>query len=190
MAVTEDFVKGEERRNRILQVLRSAQKPVSASAFAGDFHVSRQVIVQDIALIRANGVEVLSTNRGYKLADGQENSRIFKVQHTPEETEEELDLIIDLGGRVKDVFVSHKVYGVLRGELNLDSRADIESYMEQIRSGKSTLLSNVTSGYHYHTVTARSEEILDRIQEKLGERGFLANLVEYEPVVFGKKPVK
>jgi len=187
MSVSEDMVKGEERRKRILQVLRSADRPVSASSFAGDFHVSRQVIVQDIALMRANGVEILSTNRGYRLADGQENSRIFKVQHRPEETEEELRMIIDLGGRVKDVFVYHKVYGVLRGELNLDSRADIEKYMEQIRSGKSTLLSNITSGYHYHTVTAKNEEILDRIQEKLGRRGFLAKLVEYEPVVFGKK---
>ncbi|MEE0955031.1 MAG: transcription repressor NadR [Eubacterium sp.] len=180
-------MKGEERRKRILQVLRSVEKPVSAGAFAKDFHVSRQVIVQDIALIRANGVEILSTNRGYRLADGQENSRIFKVHHTPEETEEELRLIIDLGGRVRDVFVYHKVYGVLRGELNLESRADIENYMAQIRSGKSTLLSNITSGFHYHTVTAKSEEILDRIQDELGRKGFLAKLVEYEPVVFGKK---
>lgn len=178
---------GAERRESIVKQMQENKTPISGQKLAEGFGVSRQVIVQDIALIRANGVEILSTNRGYRLADGQENSRIFKVQHRPEETEEELRMIIDLGGRVKDVFVYHKVYGVLRGELNLDSRADIEKYMEQIRSGKSTLLSNITSGYHYHTVTAKNEEILDRIQEKLGRRGFLAKLVEYEPVVFGKK---
>lgn len=98
-------------------------------------------------------------------------------------------MIIDMGGKVVDVFVYHKVYGVLRADMNLKSRMDIERYMEEIKSGKSSLLKNVTSGYHYHTVRAESEEILNLIQEKLQQMGFLAKLQDYEPVDFWKNSV-
>ena len=91
-----------------------------------------------------------------------------------------------MGGYVKDVFVYHKVYGVLRADMNIKSRMDIRKYMENIRSGKSSLLKNVTSGFHYHTIVADSEELLDMIQEELSRRGFLAKLQDYEPVNFWK----
>ena len=91
-----------------------------------------------------------------------------------------------MGGYVKDVFVYHKVYGVLRADMNIKSRMDIRKYMENIRSGKSSLLKNVTSGFHYHTIVADSEELLDMIQEELSKRGFLAKLQDYEPVNFWK----
>ena len=93
---------------------------------------------------------------------------------------------MDMGGYVKDVFVYHKVYGVLRADMNIKSRMDIRKYMEDIRSGKSSLLKNVTSGFHYHTIVADSEELLDMIQEELSKRGFLAKLQDYEPVNFWK----
>ena len=93
---------------------------------------------------------------------------------------------MDMGGYVKDVFVYHKVYGVLRADMNIKSRMDIRKYMENIRSGKSSLLKNVTSGFHYHTIVADSEELLDMIQEELSKRGFLAKLQDYEPVNFWK----
>ena len=95
-----------------------------------------------------------------------------------------LKKIVDLGGTVEDVFVYHKVYGVLRAEMNIKSRMDIRNYMEEIRSGKSSLLKNVTSGYHYHTVRAERVEILDMIQEELQKKGLLAKLQDYEPVDF------
>ena len=63
-------------------------------------------------------------------------------------------------------------------------RHTADSYMEEISTGKSSLLKNVTSGYHYHTIDAESEEILDAIQEELRQRGFLAKLQDYEPVDF------
>ena len=94
---------------------------------------------------------------------------------------------MDQGGFVKDVFVYHKVYGVVKAELHIASRADVASYMEEIKSGKSTLLSNLTSGYHYHTILAKNEAILDQIQEKLRQNGFLAQLLDYEPVNFWKE---
>lgn len=186
--MSEEVPNGEKRRERILQLLRGQEKPMSAGSLAKRFHVSRQVIVQDVALLRANGEKILSTNRGYLLNAQGETARVFKVHHLPEETERELTLIVELGGSVKDVFVYHKVYGVLRGELNLSTLKEVQDYLQKIRSGRSTLLSGVTSGYHYHTVTAKSERILDLIQKQLSEEGFLAELVEFEPVVFGKRP--
>lgn len=178
---------GEERRREILEALLGSERPVSGSSLARQFNVSRQVIVQDIALIRAEGKEIYSTNRGYILIEKKRASRVFKVFHTDEEVENELSLIVDMGGCVEDVFVYHKVYGIIRGELNIQSRYDIKRYLESIGAGKSKLLKNTTSGYHYHTVTAESEKILDMIQTKLEEAGFLAMLQDYEPVDFWKK---
>lgn len=175
---------GEERRGKIIQALKNSDKAVSATTLAKEFDVSRQVIVQDVALLRANGKNIFSTNRGYLIQEDEEITRVFKVQHEDDEVEKELTTIVDLGGTVEDVFVYHKVYGVLRAEMNIKSRMDIRNYMEEIRSGKSSLLKNVTSGYHYHTVRAERVEILDMIQEELQKKGLLAKLQDYEPVDF------
>ncbi|MDD2981285.1 MAG: transcription repressor NadR [Hespellia sp.] len=175
---------GEERRNRIIHILETGDKPVAGAELSKTLSVSRQVIVQDIAIIRANGYDIIATNRGYMLQSGGEIQRVFKVKHEDDQIEDELLSIVDLGGKIRDVFVYHKVYGVVRAELNLRSRRDVLNYMEQIYSGKSTPLKNVTAGYHYHTVIADSEATLDLIQEKLWESGFLAKLQDYEPVEF------
>jgi transcriptional regulator of NAD metabolism len=179
-------MKGQERRMMILQTLKSSGSPISGSRFAKQFDVSRQVIVQDIAVLRAEGNDIYSTNHGYMITEYYKASRVFKVRHTNEEIEKELDLIVDLGGKVKDVFVFHRAYGELRVDLDLNSRADIKKYLKKIETGKSRPLMNITSGYHYHTVLAENEETLDEIQDALKECGFLAPLQEYEPVDFWK----
>lgn len=155
--------------------------PVSAGTFASRYGVSRQVIVQDVALLRANGESIQATSSGYVLVRPVEKSRVFKVFHKDEETGEELTLCVDLGGCVKDVFVYHRTYGVIRAELNIASRRDVQQFLADVSESRSTLLKNTTSGYHYHTITAASEEILDLIQNALAEHGFLAPLTEYEP---------
>ena len=175
---------GQERREQILTILRNSAKPVSGMALAKHLDVSRQVIVQDIALLRANGEKIVSTNRGYVEAAEQRCSRVFKVIHTDEQVEEELNLYVDFGARVDDVFVYHKVHGVIRADMNIRSRVDVKQYMHDISTGKSTQLMKLTSNYHYHTISADSEEILDMIQEELQKRGFLAKLQDYEPVDF------
>ena len=175
---------GTERRAQITELLSQSESAVSGTKLARQFGVSRQVIVQDIALLRANGYDIISTNLGYVIQKDTMCERVFKVCHTNEEEQEELELVIDLGGIVKDVFVYHKVYGVLKADMGIKSRRDIRAYMEEISTGKSSLLKNVTSGYHYHTIDAESEEILDAIQEELRQRGFLAKLQDYEPVDF------
>ena len=181
---------GTDRRKKILQILSASEKPVSGVSIAKQLQVSRQIIVQDIALLRANGNEILSTNHGYLLQSEQNVSRVFKLIHSDSEVEEELSMIVDMGGIVRDVFVYHKVYGVVRAEMNIRSRLDAHNFMKNIALGKSSLLKNITSGYHYHTVFADSEETLDLIQNQLQERGFLAKLQDYEPVDFWSKAQK
>ncbi|MBQ8559114.1 MAG: transcription repressor NadR [Tyzzerella sp.] len=175
---------GQERREQILKILKNSDKPVAGTELAKQLDVSRQVIVQDMALIRANGIQILSTNRGYIIDEEKTVSRVFKVIHTDEQVEEELNLFVDLGGKVEDVFVFHKVYGVIKAEMNIKSRREVKKYMEGISTGKSTNLKNLTSNYHYHTITADDEQTLDMIQEELRQRGFLAKLQDYEPVDF------
>lgn len=177
-------MKGEKRRKQLLNILSSSNNPVSGGTLAKELNVSRQIIVQDISLLRANGATIFSTNKGYLLQEDRKYSRVFKVYHTDDQVEEELSTIVDAGGQIRDVFVYHKVYGVLKAEMGIKSRRDVRSYMEEISTGKSSLLKNVTSGYHYHTIDAESEEILDAIQEELQQKGFLAKLQDYEPVDF------
>lgn len=175
---------GQERRNQILKLLEQSKEPIAGADLARTFDVSRQVVVQDIALIRANGVEVMATNRGYVLQERGNVSRVFKVIHTDEQVEEELNLYVDLGAKVEEVFVYHKVYGVIKAEMNIKSRKDVYKYLEDISSGKSTNLMNLTSNYHYHKIVAEDEQTLDLIQKELEKKGFLAKLQEYEPEEF------
>lgn len=177
-------MKGNDRRERILQILYDTAAPISGANLAKQLQVSRQVIVQDMALLRANGSDIISTNLGYVLNEIQTAERVVKVIHTEDEVEEELNIIVDLGGIVKDVFVYHKAYGVVRAEMNIRFRKDIKAFVDNIKSGKSSLLMNVTSGYHYHTILAENEETLDMIFDALSKRGFLAALQDYEPVDF------
>ena len=175
---------GKERREQIIKILNSSETPVAGTELAKELGVSRQVIVQDMALIRANGIDVMATNRGYVIQETKEASRVFKVIHTDEQVEEELNLFVDLGGKVEDVFVYHKVHGVIKVPLSIKSRRDVRKYLEGISSGKSTNLMKLTSNYHYHTIIAEDEQTLDLIQDELQQKGFLAKLQDYEPVDF------
>ena len=164
---------GSERREQIIRQIQESKAPVSGTKLASFYNVSRQVIVQDIALIRAAGYEIISTNRGYILNQPKTVCRIFKVQHTDEQLEEELNTIVDLGGCVDNVMIHHRAYGKMEAELVLNSRRKVGAFMEDIRSGKSSPLKNITSNYHYHKVSADSEETLDLIEQELREKGFL-----------------
>ena len=164
---------GSERREQIIRQIQESKAPVSGTKLASLYSVSRQVIVQDIALIRAAGYEIISTNRGYILNQPKTVCRIFKVQHTDEQLEEELNTIVDLGGCVDNDMIHHRVYGKMEAELALSSRRKVGAFMEDIRSGKSSPLKNITSNYHYHKVSADSEETLDLIEQELREKGFL-----------------
>ena len=168
-----NLMTGSDRRSAIVERIRNSDVPVSGKTLAAAFDVSRQVIVQDIALISAAGYDIISTNRGYIINEPHLARRVFKVRHTDEQLEEELNAIVDLGGKVCDVIVNHRVYGRLEAELNITSRRKVAEFIADIKNGKSSPLKNITSDYHYHTVEADSEETLDLIGNMLREKGFL-----------------
>ncbi len=166
-------MKAAERRKAIVTLLMAQKEPLSGGALSEKFDVSRQIIVQDIAMLKAAGYEILSTHHGYLLQSSPLAERVFKVRHTTNETEDELSLIVDLGGTVVDVFVWHKVYGKITAPLNIFSRLHVKQFIEGVRSGKSMELMHVTGGYHYHTVRAESEEILNHIESTLTQRKYI-----------------
>lgn len=167
-------MKAAERRKAIVNLLLSAENAVSGNTLSEEFGVSRQIIVQDISVLKGSGYEILSTHNGYIMQHTPLKERVFKLHHTTEQTEDELNLIVDLCGTVADVFVWHKVYGRVVAKLNIFSRLHVKQFIEGVRSGKSTELMNITGGYHYHTIRADSEEVLDRIEAELEKRGYIA----------------
>ncbi|MGN1084269.1 MAG: transcription repressor NadR [Lachnospiraceae bacterium] len=166
-------MKAKERRKEIAAIIMGEKEPVSGAALSERLGVSRQIIVQDIAMLRAEGYDVLSTHQGYVIAKGPFAERTFKVRHTSEQTEDELSCIVGLGGTVVNVFVWHKVYGKIEANLNIFSERSVAQFIDGIQSGKSTELMHITSGYHYHTVRADSAEMLDNIEQALKAKGYI-----------------
>lgn len=168
-----------ERREAILAQL--GDKPVAARTLAARYGVSRQVIVQDMAVIRASHPNILSTARGYVMQQAESAcAREFKVRHTPEQTGEEMDLIVDCGGHIKTISISHRVYGRITVEMDIRSRQDVREFLQSFEDSSSTVLSTATDGYHYHLVEAATPERLDLIGKELAAHGFLAPLQPWE----------
>ena len=167
------MAKAGKRRKDIAHLLLAEERAITGAELATRFGVSRQIIVRDISLLKAEGFEILATHGGYLIQGSPFKERTFKVHHTTEATENELALIVDLGGTVVDVYVWHKAYGKMGGKLNISTRRQIAQFIENVRSGKSVELMHVTGGYHYHTVRAESEAILDEIESALKEQGYI-----------------
>ncbi len=188
--------KAQTRRGALLDMLRAADGPLSGGEIAKQLGVSRQIIVQDISLLRESGSEIVATTRGYVLAVGAQPpaaasegaapataepfQRTFKVHHSVKETGDELETIIDLGGHVLNVSISHRAYGRVTAPLDIATHADIANFIHDIESGKSSPLCTATSGYHYHLVAADTEEALEAIGRALADKGYLAPLLPHE----------
>lgn len=170
-------MEGKNRREKLIAILQKADAPVSGTDLAKCLGVSRQVIVQDIALLRAVDKNILSTNKGYVLyVPEPENGRVkrsFAVSHTKEQIQDELYTIVDYGGKVLDVVVEHDIYGQIMVDLILCNRLDVDEFVERIKTSKSRPLKVLTDGEHWHTVEADSEKVLDKIEERLREKGYL-----------------
>lgn len=164
-----------QRREAIRQKLTEAQEAVVARELAEAFDVSRQVIVGDIALLRAAGLDILSTPKGYLLKKQSEKGvqRSVVSQHLPADTRDELYTIVDLGGEILDVTVEHPIYGLIRGDLNIASRLEADEFIEKIGKNPSALLSTLTDGLHMHTLRAKDEARMTKIQEALRKKGYL-----------------
>ncbi len=170
-------MKADDRRKNIANRLLSANEAVSGTVLSNEFGVSRQIIVQDIAALKNEGYDILSTHNGYVIQKSPLKECVFKLYHTTEQTEDELNTIVDLGGTVVNVYVWHKVYGKMIAPLNIFSRHHVKQFIEGVRSGKSSELMNITGGYHYHTVRADSEKVLDLIKTALEEKGYIAPII-------------
>lgn len=175
---------GSDRRKRLVALMREAGQPLSGTKLGQATGVSRQVVVQDIALLRTEGYAVVSTARGYLLEQETQAKRLFKVFHTDAQVEDELTVIVDTGGTVLDVMVNHRVYGKMTAPLRIANRRDVKMFVNDLKTGKSAPLLNVTAGYHFHHVGADSEEILDEIADALHRKGYLAKLLPYEAEAF------
>lgn len=170
-------MKGEERRGKILYLLKNHQSPFKGGELSTQFDVSRQVIVQDIALLRAEGNDIIATPQGYILISPNPGSvkRVIAVRHNEGDMEDELKTIINMGGRVLDVTIEHKIYGEITGRLQLKSLFDVEQFMKKINNGGAKPLSQLTKGVHIHAIEADDKDVMDRIIQALGEKGYLIN---------------
>lgn len=170
---------GDGRREEILQMMKRAGSPLSGSVLAQKMGVSRQVIVQDIALLRAVNKNILSTNKGYVLyeqqAEGGRKKKTMKVKHKDSDIQDELYTIVDCGGRVRDVVVEHPIYGQIIVDLLIDSRMDVDDFIAQVEKYKTKPLNNLTNGVHFHTIESESEKTLCIIEQKLREKGYLCD---------------
>ena len=164
--------KSKSRRENLLKFLYENHRPISGENLAKNFGVTRQVIVQDIAIFRASGKNIISTNRGYYLNE-ERTQKVFKVKHSDRDIRKELNSIVDLGGTIKNVIVHHKVYGEIKKDLNCSSRRDVKIFLDKMNKEKSKPLDVLTGGIHYHTVVAENSEVIEEIEEVLKELGFL-----------------
>lgn len=165
-------MRSDERRKEIAAVLRAAEAPLSASALAERFSVSRQIIVGDIAVLRAAGTEIMATPRGYLMANAPHGLvRRIAVKHRADEMEAELNAIVDNGCTVIDVIVEHPVYGQLTGALQLSSRYDVAQFIA--RSAAAEPLSRLTDGIHLHTLSCPDEAAFARVKAALRAQGVL-----------------
>lgn len=163
----------ESRRETIIGMLNTADAPLSGAELARQCAVSRQIIVQDISWLRAAGYHILSTTKGYLLQNGPACTRVFHVQHTDAQIEEELNTIVDLGGIVLDVSIQHDLYGDLKAPLYTASRRQVQDFIQSLQNRQIHPLKNLTGDVHSHTVEAETEQTLDLIGKALQAKGYL-----------------
>jgi hypothetical protein len=165
----------ERRRRRIVAWMRSHETPIRGGELAKHLRVSRQCLVQDVAILRASGEDIEATPRGYRLPKsmGRGHRAILACRHAPERTEEELQILVDHGVKILDVIVEHAVYGELRGSLMIESRADVQEFLGHVSASHASLLSSLTGGVYLHTIEATRPEMISRAKAQLRARGFL-----------------
>ncbi len=165
---------GEKRRTEILKQIANSTKAISASTLAKQFNVSRQVIVGDVALLRAQGHPIKATAKGYVMfLDEERFIAKVAVDHLEEDTEAELKLLIDMDVYILDVTVDHPIYGEITGQLNIRNDEDIQNFMNDIKNKETELLSSLTKGVHLHTISCESKKHYELALDALKEKGWL-----------------
>lgn len=171
------ILEGDQRRKEIIRMLLESSRPISGAELARSLGVSRQVIVQDVALLRATNKNILSTNKGYLLFEPQKESEACKktlcVRHTTEQVLDEFYTIVDLGGKILDVVVEHELYGQIAVDLIIANRQDAEEFFAKMQNSSVKPLKELTQDIHYHTIVAKDETAMERIEKALLQKGYL-----------------
>ncbi|MGM0411088.1 MAG: transcription repressor NadR [Bacillota bacterium] len=167
----------KERRAKLLNKLKNSKNAIIGSQLAEEFDVSRQVIVQDIALLRARGEEILATSQGYLYPQNQGLDTVkatIACKHGDnDEVENELMIMVNYGAKILDVIVEHPIYGELKGMLMIQSAHDVKNFIENYNNSEASLLSSLTDGVHLHTIEAVNSNVIDRIKKELDKNGYL-----------------
>ncbi|QQK74666.1 transcription repressor NadR [Salicibibacter cibarius] len=170
-------INGEERRKRIADLLREESEPQKGGALAEKHGVSRQVIVQDISLLKAANYPIIATPQGYiynrPRADMEKATGVIACRHSKAEMAEELNILVDHGVLVKNVTVEHAAYGELSGQLMIKSRKDVERFEQLMNEQEASLLADLTDGLHLHTVEADDGQTIEEAKQALKTKGFL-----------------
>jgi len=170
-------IQTEKRRLKLLQRLKKSQQALIGSQLAEEFGVSRQVIVQDIALLRAQGEKIVATSQGYfyeeNLGMPTVKTSIACRHGDQKELRDELLTVVNYGGRIIDVKVEHPIYGELSGNLMISSLEDVDNFIKNYNQNEAALLSKLTDGVHLHTIEAVNEQVLEKIKAQLREKGYL-----------------
>jgi transcriptional regulator of NAD metabolism len=163
------------RRYEIERILLDSKNPIKGHELASNYQVTRQVIVKDIAILRAEGKEIIATPEGYIITSDKNNKkeRIIAISHGNEDIEKELKIIVKFGGIIKDVIVEHPVYGEIKANLMIKSYFDVENFIDNLENEKAKPLLSLTKGVHLHTIAAEKEEILVKIVNELDKAGYL-----------------
>ncbi|WFA08368.1 transcription repressor NadR [Tissierella sp. Yu-01] len=166
-----------ERREAILDILNNTEVPVKGTALAEEFGVTRQVIVQDIAILRARGINILATAQGYmipiKIDKRALEKKVLCNHKGITQMEEELNIIVDLGGKILDVIVDHPLYGEIKSPINVESRHEVSEFINNIKDTNAEPLSSLTQGLHLHTIEVKDEETYKRIKKALEDKRYL-----------------
>lgn len=165
----------QQRRERICEILETAPGPVSASTLAGQLGVSRQIVVGDVALLRAGGYAVDATPRGYLRHGGADGcSAMLACRHTGvEQLRQELYCVVDNGGLLENVIVENPLYGEIVGQLQIGSRYDADTFVAKAIESPGSLVCSTTGGVHLHSVRCPDRESLERIRAGLLKLGIL-----------------
>ncbi|NLY78703.1 MAG: transcription repressor NadR [Lysinibacillus sp.] len=168
---------GEARRHELLNMLKNSKVPITGSELAKHANVSRQVIVNDMNLLKARNEPIMATSQGYLYLNMEENASLFEKKivciHTAEEAADEMFTIVDCGVTLKNVIVEHPVYGEITASIMLSSRVDVENFLAKVKETNATYLSVLTNGTHLHVISAPTQQQLDEAEKRLREKGYL-----------------
>ncbi|MCM3388066.1 transcription repressor NadR [Ureibacillus chungkukjangi] len=168
---------GEDRRHELLHILKTKSEPITGTDLAKHANVSRQVIVNDMNLLKARNEPIVATSQGYVYLKREDKSEVFERKivclHTAEQAEDEMLTIVDCGVTLKNVIIDHPVYGEITASMMLSNRHDVKSFLQRVNDTKANYLSVLTDGTHLHEISASSIELLDRTEQMLREKGYL-----------------